>query len=109
MGHDGVPRHPVQLYEMIFHIVAGVVGILCVRRKWFRGCVFSLYLVAYGAFRLLTETIRETPQSFGGLSSYQWASLAMMLIGAAFFVKRSYFPSEAWKSHLKAEMLPATQ
>ena len=109
MGHDGVMRHPVQLYEMIFHIAAGIVGILCVKQKRFRGCVFSLYLVAYGVFRLLTETIRETPQSFGSLSTYQWASLAMIGLGTAFFVKRTYFPSDTWKQLLAAEKPPAIE
>ncbi len=82
---DGIPRHPVQLYEILFHVAAGCTGIVLVRKKLFRGCVFSLYLIAYGAFRLVTETIRETPQSFGYLTSYQWLSLAMMALAPVFW------------------------
>ena len=62
---DGIPRHPVQIYEILFHILAGCVGIVLVKRKLFRGSVFSLYLIAYGAFRPGDgNVIRETPQSF---------------------------------------------
>jgi phosphatidylglycerol---prolipoprotein diacylglyceryl transferase len=106
---DGIPRHPVQIYEILFHVLAGCVGIVLVKRKLFRGSVFSLYLIAYGAFRLVTETIRETPQSFGFLSSYQWLSLVMMGLGIGFLVKRTWFPSEAWKCHFAEEAAPATR
>jgi phosphatidylglycerol:prolipoprotein diacylglycerol transferase len=96
---DGIPRHPAQVYEIVFHLCAGMAAIVFVRRKWFQGCVFSLYLVAYGIFRLLTELVRETPQSFGSLTTYQWLSLAMIALGAGFLVKRRCFPSEDWKAY----------
>jgi prolipoprotein diacylglyceryltransferase len=80
-----------------------------VKKKLFRGCVFSLYLVAYGAFRLITETIRETPQSFGYLSSYQWLSLVMMALGGGFLLKRMRYPSEAWKSYFAGDAASATR
>jgi phosphatidylglycerol:prolipoprotein diacylglycerol transferase len=104
---DGIPRHPVQFYEILFHVLAGCVGILLVRKKLLRGCVFSLYLIAYGAFRLVTETIRETPQSFGLFSTYQWLSLVMMGLGLGFLLKRTYFPSPAWKAYFAGEGAPA--
>jgi phosphatidylglycerol---prolipoprotein diacylglyceryl transferase len=104
---DGIPRHPVQAYEILFHVLAGCIGILLVKKKLFRGCVFSLYLIAYGAFRLVTEAIRETPQSFGPLTSYQWLSLVMIGLGAAFLIKRTLFPSAAWKAYFAGEVAPA--
>jgi len=106
---DGIPRHPVQLYEILFHVLAGCVGIVLVKKKLFRGCVFSLYLIAYGAFRLVTETIRETPQSFGLLSTYQWLSLVMMALGGGFLLKRMRYPSEAWKSYFAGDAASATR
>jgi len=96
---DGVSRHPVQLYEILFHVTAGTIGIWLVKRGKFRGCLFSLFLMAYGLFRLGIETVRETPQSFGGLTSYQWLSLVMIALGGGFFVRRTFFPSEAWKRY----------
>lgn len=105
---DGVARHPVQLYEILFHLIAGTTGIWSVKREKFRGCVFSLYLMAYGAFRFGMETIRETPQSFGGLTTYQWLSLVMIALGSGFFVKRTIFPSEAWKRYFAGESTAGT-
>ncbi|HEY2253297.1 MAG TPA: prolipoprotein diacylglyceryl transferase family protein [Planctomycetaceae bacterium] len=97
VGSDGVARHPTQLYEMAFHFSAGIAAVVLIRQQRFQGCIFSLYLIAYGFFRLLTEFIRETSHSFGWLSSYQWLSLVMISLGTGFLVKRRTFPSAAWK------------
>lgn len=107
VGSDGIARHPTQLYEMAFHVSAGIVSIVLVRRKLMQGCVFSLYLVAYGTFRLVTEFIRDTPHSFGWLSSYQLLSLVMIGLGTGFLVKRLYFPSADWKAHFAKECVAA--
>jgi len=96
---DGIARHPAQVYEMIFHLMAGIAAILLIRQQRFRGSVFSLYLLSYGVFRFLSEFIRETPRIFGPLSSYQWLSLFMAGLGAGFLVKRTCFPSEKWKAY----------
>ncbi len=97
IGSDGVARHPAPLYEMIFHLAAGLTAVVLVRRQRMVGCVFSLYLIAYGLFRFLTEFIRETPKTFATLSAYQWFSLAMVALGALFLVKRRYFPPPRWQ------------
>jgi len=96
---DGIARHPAQVYEIIFHLMAGIAAILLIRQQRFRGSVFSLYLLSYGVFRFLSEFIRETPRIFGPLSSYQWLSLFMAVLGTGFLVKRTYFPSEKWKAY----------
>ena len=96
---DGVARHPAQAYEIIFHITAGLAAIVLIRKQRFRGNVFSLYLISYGVFRFLTEFVRETPRLFGPLSSYQWLSLFMAVLGTGFLVKRTYFPSEKWRAY----------
>lgn len=106
---DGVGRHPAQIYEMIFHVLAGITAIWLIRRRWFQGHVFSLYLISYGLFRFLTEFIRETPVIFGGLSGYQWLSLLMIAVGAGFLLKRTLLPSERWKQYFSAESLPLSQ
>ena len=104
---DGIRRHPVQLYEIVFHLIAGMTGIWLVKRGKFSGCVFSLFLIAYGLFRFVIEAIRETPQSFGWLTSYQWLSLVMIALGAGFFIKRRFYPSETWKSFFAGSAVPA--
>ena len=81
---------------MGFYVLA---AILLIRKQRFRGNVFSLYLISYGVFRFLTEFVRETPRLFGPLSSYQWLSLFMVVLGTGFLVKRTYFPSEKWRAY----------
>ena len=34
---DGIARHPAQVYEMIFHLMAGIAAILLIRQQRFRG------------------------------------------------------------------------
>lgn len=85
---DGVARHPTALYEMAFQLLAGLGAVILVRGNRLQGRVFSVYLIAYGAFRFLVEFVRETPKTFGAWSAYQWLSLAMIVLGASFFIGR---------------------
>src|SRR5262245_12106375 len=55
---DGVPRHPTQVYESLFHTAMALVLLACVGRDWFRRQRLKLYLIAYAGFRFLTEFIR---------------------------------------------------
>jgi phosphatidylglycerol:prolipoprotein diacylglycerol transferase len=95
-GADGIPRYPTQIYEIIFQLAIGFLFLLMVKRGWFFGRLFSLYLVAYGVFRFLTEFIRDTPKFFGPFSGYQLLSLVMVALGAVFFVKRTVAPPADW-------------
>lgn len=85
---DGITRHPAPLYEMAFHLAACAVALVLVRRNYLKGCVFSVYLMAYGVFRFGTEFLRETPKTFATLSAYQWLALAMVVLGVSFLAKR---------------------
>lgn len=96
---DGIARHPSQIYEMLFHVAAGIGAVLLVRNRLMIGRVFSLYLICYGAFRLGSEFLRETPKTFGPFSAYQWLSIVMILLGAGFLIKRSLVPSTGWADH----------
>ena len=88
--HDGIARHPSQLYEM-------GLGRLCLFALvwWFArkprpiGQVSAVFLMGYGLFRFLVEFTRA-PDYFlgllaGGLSMGQLLSLPMMLVGAIIF------------------------
>ena len=87
---DGIPRHPAQIYEMLFDVSMGILFIWMVKRRLARGRLFSLFLIAYGLFRFSTEFIRETPKLYQGwLSGYQVMSFLAVLLGAAFFVRYS--------------------
>jgi len=101
---DGVPRYPATLFEMIFQLAVGALFVVLVKRGLLYGRLFSLYLVLYGAFRFLTEFIRDTPKFFGGYSGYQALSLVMIALGAAFFLKRTWSPPSAWNEFRNATL-----
>jgi phosphatidylglycerol:prolipoprotein diacylglycerol transferase len=87
---DGIPRHAIPAYEIIFDVAVGMLFVWMVRRHIARGHLFSIFLILYGGFRFATEFIRETPKLYGGvISGYQVLACAAALLGAAFIVKRA--------------------
>lgn len=81
---DGVPRHPTQLYEILFATLlwwglAGLRGRLAVCP----GLLFKLMLVSYLGWRLLVDGIKPIPHAYPlGLSGIQW----VCLIGLAIYL-----------------------
>ena len=75
---DGLRRHPTQIYESIFHLIAALVLNDLRRRGLFKGQLIKLYLIAYLIYRFLTEFIRPEPKLALGLTGYQWACLALL-------------------------------
>ncbi len=74
---DGLPRHPTQVYESLFHLMmAGVLIVLTVRNL-IPGNRLKFYLIAYCIFRFATEYIRPEPPYALGLTYYQWACIVM--------------------------------
>jgi phosphatidylglycerol---prolipoprotein diacylglyceryl transferase len=45
-------------------------------------------LIAYGAFRFFHEFLRATPRVAGPISGYQFAAVAVFILGVAGFVRR---------------------
>ena len=77
---DSLPRHPTQLYEATFHLTAAAVLYGLQSRLRLRGHLIKLYILAYLAYRFLTEFIRPEVRLWQGLTGYQWAALALMPI-----------------------------
>ena len=75
---DPLPRHPTQLYESAFHLIAAVVLYQLERRGLFRGQLIKLYIVAYAMYRFASELIRPEARLWGDLTGYQWASLVLI-------------------------------
>jgi prolipoprotein diacylglyceryltransferase len=75
---DGLPRHPVQLYEVAF--LLGLTAVLAnLRTRSLRdGDLFRIFLAAYLAWRLAIDFLKPEP-AFGGLSAIQWACVAGLL------------------------------
>lgn len=81
-GASSLPHlHPIVLYEMAFHLIAGATLVYLFRQRRFQGQLFALFMVAYGTFRYASETLRDTEKAFYGLSAYQWFAVALILAG----------------------------
>ena len=105
---DDTLFHPTFLYEVVWNVL-GVLVILYVAKKfslqW--GKVFSLYLIWYGAGRIVWETIRIDPSEiFFGIRTNVWAAIAAVVLGLVIWVVQSrrhpgaepspYLPGKEW-------------
>jgi prolipoprotein diacylglyceryltransferase len=70
---DGIPRHPTQLYEILF--LLGLMIFLKIRTRYHRqeGDIFKFYMIAYLSFRLLIDFIKPDFHPVLGLSTIQIA------------------------------------
>ena len=76
--HDGVPRHPMQIYESLFHLGMAAVLWGLMRGGLFRYQLLKLYLICYGVYRFFTEMIRPEPRDWWGLTFYQMVSVLLI-------------------------------
>ncbi len=76
---DGVPRHPTQVYESLFHFTMAFAVIQVIRRGWLRNRRLKLYLISYGIYRFLTEFIRPEPEYALGLTYFQWVAVVLVI------------------------------
>jgi len=72
---DGIRRHPMQVYESLFHLLLAGLLIVIICYDGLRNQRLKLYLIAYAGFRFLTEYIRPEPIWSLGLTFYQWVCL----------------------------------
>jgi prolipoprotein diacylglyceryl transferase len=105
---EGTLFHPTFLYEIIWNL-AGFLVILGLQRhfrlQW--GKVLGLYLVWYGAGRIVFESIRIDPSEvLLGLRSNVWAAILAVILGLVIFVVQNrrhpgvepspYVPGREW-------------
>jgi len=76
---DGIPRHPTQLYESAVMAAAAIAFGRLTRRPHREGDVFKLFMVLYFALRLAVDAIKPEVRILLGLSSLQWAAVAVLL------------------------------
>ncbi|WON76020.1 prolipoprotein diacylglyceryl transferase [Serratia sp. UGAL515B_01] len=81
-----LPRHPSQLYEMVLEgIVLFIILNLFIRKPRPTGAVSGLFLIGYGAFRIIVEAFRQPDAQLGlfeGLVSMgQILSVPMVIAG----------------------------
>jgi len=96
-------RHPSQLYQAAAEglVLAGFLWLLWAKPRR-PGVIGAWFLIGYGVMRITTEVWRlpDADQSIKantGLSTGQWLSVAMVLVGAIALVyfKRQALPAEA--------------
>ncbi|MGO2659802.1 prolipoprotein diacylglyceryl transferase [Mycetocola reblochoni] len=85
---EGVLFHPTFLYEIIWNLI-GVAAIIAVgsrlRLQW--GRTFALYLIWYGAGRVVWETIRIDPSIVVlGLRINVWMALGAVVLGIVILI-----------------------
>ena len=76
---DGLRRHPTQLYEILFIVLFGSFIFAMSRHPHRKGDLFKLFMVGYFSFRLAGDFLKPEVRVFAGLSSIQWACVAMLL------------------------------
>lgn len=77
-GGDGVRRHCLPLYEIAFLIPLAVVCQALLARGGRSGDVFRVFMIGYMLFRLAVESLKTDPVA-GGLTSLQWACVAVLV------------------------------
>lgn len=97
---DNLPRHPSQLYQFALEgVVLFAILWIYSRKPRPAGTVGSLFLIAYGALRIIGEFWREPEALYGamplGLSAGQWLSVPMVVLGIGFFLYFSRRPARA--------------
>jgi prolipoprotein diacylglyceryltransferase len=75
---DGIPRHPTQLYKILFLLALAFLLHRYNAHPHPEGATFRLFMAAYLTWRLLIDFIKPQPL-FHGLNLIQWACLAGLL------------------------------
>ncbi|MDM4765651.1 prolipoprotein diacylglyceryl transferase [Pelomonas sp. SE-A7] len=90
-AHDGIARHPSQLYQALGEgLLLFVVLWLYARSPRRTGQVSGVFMMGYGTMRFIAEYFREPDAYLGlralSLSQGQWLSLPMVLVGLAIWI-----------------------
>lgn len=81
---DGIGRHPVQLYEILFLALAGVLVNTNIRLP--EGARFRIFLAAYLGWRIAVDFLKPQPLVHG-MNLIQWACLAGLAALGALYLK----------------------
>jgi prolipoprotein diacylglyceryltransferase len=80
---DGIGRHPVQVYEIVFLVFLGFV--VSTKANLPEGARFRIFLCGYLAWRLAIDFLKPQPL-IAGLNLIQWACAGGLLILATTFL-----------------------
>jgi phosphatidylglycerol:prolipoprotein diacylglycerol transferase len=74
---DGIPRHPTQLYEIIFVVLLAWLVTRIAPRLRRGGDMFKVFMLGYLSFRVAVDFIKPATR-IAGVSVIQWACVAMI-------------------------------
>jgi phosphatidylglycerol:prolipoprotein diacylglycerol transferase len=103
------PVHPTFLYESVWCLLSFLVLHIIVNKcRKFKGEIFMLYGVLYGAERMIVEGMRTDSLYIGNttLRVSQLLSMIIVVVALAFFI---YFMIRAKKGNLSPKMLPVIE
>lgn len=80
---DGISRHPVQIYEILFLAVLAI--IVTGPANWPEGYRFRLFMAGYLSWRLTIDFLKPQPL-LAGLNLIQWACAVGLTILAVLFI-----------------------
>ncbi len=86
---SGILRHPTQLYEVAFHVLASFVLFVMDRNRWLVGNQLKAYLIAYLIYRFLSEWLRPESPILLDLTIYQLVSVALVGVLILLWVRDS--------------------
>lgn len=83
------PRHPLQIYEMIFGAIVLLAGIRTARRRAFEGQVFWTIMVLTSIGRIFLDALRSEERIWWILAPGQIPAIVLVIIGIWFLMIRS--------------------
>ena len=92
----GEPLHPTQLYLLLQSFLIFLILSWVARRRKFRGQVLYLSMILYPIGRSICEIYRADDVERGvyfGLSTAQWFSIPIFVIGLVLFIRASRRPA----------------
>lgn len=84
---DGLKRHPVALYEMLYMVLLCGLFIGLSKKEMINGDRFKLFMVLYFLYRFAVEFIKPYQPLFLNLSSIHWSALFIFLYYYKFIIR----------------------
>jgi prolipoprotein diacylglyceryltransferase len=84
---DGLLRHPVALYEMLYMILLFIVFKQLKNKSFENGDRFKLFMILYFSYRFLVEFIKPYHPLFLHLSSIHWSAIFIFMYYYRFIIR----------------------
>ncbi|MET4082013.1 prolipoprotein diacylglyceryltransferase [Pedobacter sp. UYP30] len=84
---DGLMRHPIMLYEMVFLIALFLLFRALKNKNLINGDRFKLFMLLYFLFRFLIEFLKPYQSLFLNLSSIHWSAIFIFIYYYKFIIR----------------------